>query len=41
VVDAEWFTPATGPGSHRRRRRIGMPASDYEELDGNEAWIDV
>ncbi len=41
VVDAEWFSPAPGPGSHRRRRRIGVPSSDYEELDGNEAWIDV
>jgi GT2 family glycosyltransferase len=41
VVEAEWFVPASGPGSHGRRRRVGLPSSDYEELDGNEAWIDV
>jgi GT2 family glycosyltransferase len=41
VVDAEWFAPASRPGEHRRRRRLGGASSDYEELDGNEAWIDV
>jgi len=41
VVEAEWFAPATRPGGDRRRRRIGVPSSDYEEQDGNEAWIDV
>jgi GT2 family glycosyltransferase len=40
VVEAEWFTPATRPGGDRRRGRVGAP-SDYDELDGNEAWIDV
>ncbi len=41
VVDAEWFAPASSPGDYRRRRRMGGASSDYEELDGNEAWIDV
>jgi hypothetical protein len=41
VVDPEWFAPASRPGDYRRRRRMGGVSSDYEELDGNEAWIDV
>jgi GT2 family glycosyltransferase len=41
VVEAEWFAPATGPGTDRRRRRVGVPSSDYGDLDGSEAWIDV
>ncbi len=41
VVEAEWFAAATRPGADRRRRRVGVASSDYDELDGNEAWIDV